>query len=232
MKLKLILDFDGVMFNSAYEAFSVCNLQAASDPTLRTDVNFDEFMECRAYVTDAWQYHLLYGKTRAIKDFSRIPEIQAQPDDWAFSEKFFETRAQMMHEADWPKVMSPYDFFFLVRPLLHAHRDRFAILSTRNVASIKRTMEFFDSDVVEIFGQEDIRKHGSKIEVAKSQGWLIEGEHFTVYVDDMNTHLEPFEGKVHLPLHAAWGYDLSKDDSLSPQQIVRILNSLLKLAGN
>jgi hypothetical protein len=45
----------------------------------------------------------------------------------------------------------------------------------------------------------------------------------------MNSHLEPFEGMVHLPLHANWGYDQSDVSSLSHHQIFTIISSLLTL---
>jgi hypothetical protein len=59
---------------------------------------------------------------------------------------------------------------------------------------------------------------------------LQRGRYLAVYVDDMNAHLEPFDGKVHLPLHANWGYDKEKADSLSQNQIITIISSMLKLS--
>jgi hypothetical protein len=85
---------------------------------------------------------------------------------------------------------------------------------------------------VPICGQEDIRREGSKIEVARCLGWLDERKHLIVYVDDMNHHLEPFDGKVHLPLHADWGYDTSGEKSLSQHQVLAIIQSMLKLTAN
>ena len=90
-------------------------------------------------------------------------------------------------------------------------------------------MAFFGADVLPIFGQEDIRRAGSKLGVAKEQGWLEKGRYLVVYLDDMNAHLEPFDGKVHLPLHAKWGYDKEDGDGLSQAQVMTIISSLLKL---
>ena len=126
-------------------------------------------------------------------------------------------------------VMPPYDFFYLIKPILQTHPERFAILSTRNVQSIREAMAFHDADILPIFGQEDIRRLGSKLAVAKDQAWLERGKWLVVYVDDMNSHLEPFEGHIHLPLHADWGYDKGTPGSLSANQIVNIITSLLAL---
>lgn len=231
MELKFILDFDGVLFNSAFEAFTVSNASVEDLDDYRRDVSFEEFLEFRSVVTDAWQYNRLYKTSRLIKDFENLPKEKPDHDDWAFAKRFFEARAKVMADPDWPKVMPPYDFFFLLRPLLLEYREHFAILSTRNVESLRQTMAFHGADVIPIFGQEDIRRLGSKIQVAADQGWLEKGKYLVVYVDDMNAHLEPFDGKVHLPLHANWGYDKEKVDSLSQHQVMTIISSLLKLSG-
>lgn len=229
MELKLVLDFDGVLFNSAFEAYSVCNRTVAGAPHYRQEVSFEEFLAFRAVVTDAWQYNRLYDERRLIEP-EDLSDIAPDDEDWAFSKRFFAARSEMMVDPDWPKLMAPYDFFFLLRPLLIAHQDRFAILSTRNVESIRKTMAFYDADVVPIFGQEHIRSIGSKIAVAEAQGWLTKGAYLVVYVDDMNSHLEPFDGRVHLPLHAGWGYDQSDDNSMTQHQVLTILSSMLKLS--
>jgi hypothetical protein len=229
MELKIVLDFDGVLFNSAFEAYSVSNRCTKGDPRYRQEIPFEEFLEFRAVVTDAWQYNRLYQIDRLCAEFETLPAIQPDDIDWAFATRFFEARAEMIKDPEWAKVMAPYDFFFLLRPLLLAYPDRFAILSTRNVESIRRTMDFFDADVLPIFGQEDIRRLGSKADVAQDQGWFDEGRFLVVYVDDMNAHLEPFDGKVHLPLHANWGYDKVGTGSLSPHQVLAIVSSMLKL---
>ena len=183
-------------------------------------------------MTDAWQFNRLYSAERLLKEFETLPQAAPDADDWAFAESFFAARTSITQAADWPKIMSPYDFFFLLRPMLLAHPESFAILSTRNVASIRQTLAFFDADVLPVFGQEDIRRLGSKVQVAADQGWLEKGRFLVVYVDDMNVHLEPFDGKVHLPLHANWGYDKALVDSLSQSQVLTIIGSLLKLSGS
>lgn len=231
MNLKFVLDFDGVLFNSAFEAFSVSSGTAKDQPGYRDDVTFEEFLEFRGFVTDAWQYNRLFHDARRLHHPPELPGVEPDEEDWAFARRFFETRARIMSDPDWPKIMSPYDFFFQLRPLLAEQPERFAILSTRNVESIRQTMAFYDADVVEIFGQEDIRRTGSKIAVAETQGWLEKGRYLVAYVDDMNAHLEPFEGKVHLPLHADWGYDKTEAASLNQHQVLTIIKSMLKLTG-
>lgn len=232
MDLKIVLDFDGVLFNSAFEAYSVCNRASKCVGGFRNDVDFEEFLDFRAYVTDAWQYRRLYDESVFSSKFDALPGVSPDEADWRFAERFFAARKEMMDDPDWPKVMSPYDFFFLLKPLMNSHPQYFHVLSTRDINSISRTMRFYGAGDVEICGQEHIRREGSKINVARCRGWLDQHKHLVVYVDDMNHHLEPFEGKVHLPLHANWGYDSSGDRSLSQHQIISIIESMLKLQAN
>jgi hypothetical protein len=229
MELLFILDFDGVLFNSTFEAYTVANKAAEGREGYRQDVTYNEFQAFRTVVTDAWHYNRLYSISKRVAKPSMVHEIDPDEEDWAFAASFFSARETIMVDPDWPKNMPPYDFFFLLKPLLIRYPHRFAILSTRNVASIRQAMAFYGADVVRIFGQEDIRRAGSKLAVAQEQNWLEHGRWLIAYVDDMNAHLEPFEGMVHLPLHANWGYDQTSLSSLSHHQIFTIISSLLTL---
>lgn len=228
-EIKFVLDFDGVLFNSAFEAFSVANHATEGRLGFRQDVNYEEFLAFRSVVTDAWQYNRLYAATSSVLP-NALHTIIPDEGDWSFSRDFFEARRAIMEDPEWPKVMPAYDFFFLLKPILLQCPDRFAILSTRNISSIHEAMAFNGVDGIQIFGQEDIRKLGSKLNVAKSQNWLDSQKFMIVYVDDMNNHLEPFQGQVHLPLHANWGYDRETSSSLSQSQVHNIISSLLSIA--
>lgn len=228
MQTFFVLDFDGVLFNSAFEAFSVANRATEGRPEFRQGVSYDEFLVFRRAVTDAWQYNRLYSFEHAVH-VDTLHEVQPIEADWAFARDFFDARKVIMEDPEWPKVMPPYDFFFLLQPLLLKYPDRFAILSTRNVKSIRETLAFHGADVMPVFGQEDIRRLGSKFAVALDQHWLDRGKFIVVYVDDMSIHLEPFDGQIHLPLHADWGYDTTTPGSLSAHQIYTIINSLLSI---
>jgi hypothetical protein len=229
MEIKFVLDFDGVLFNSAFEAFSVANQATKGRSGFRQDVSYQEFLLFRSVVTDAWQYNRLYSASCSVLP-DALHAITPDEADWRFSHEFFEARQVIMDDPDWPKVMPPYDFFLLLKPLLLQFPGRFAILSTRNLSSIHGAMAFNGADVIEVFGQEDIRKLGNKLNVAKSQKWLDLDKYLTVYIDDMNSHLEPFQGQIHLPLHAGWGYDNETVSSLSANQIHTIISSLLSIA--
>ena len=229
MKPLILLDFDGVLFNSAFEAYQVCEAVAKKDEAYRRGVSFDEFMVFRGHLTDAWQFCRLYRRDKLLKEVAKLFECVADSSDWAFSQAFFEARTEMMKDPDWAKLMSPYPFFFQLRPLLQKYPESFKILSTRNKVSIQRTLEFFEAQEIEIYGQENIREDGSKLGVAKRRDWLVNGS-FVTYIDDMNSHLEPFENAVDLCIHAGWGYDVARVDSFTQGQALQIINGLLRVA--
>jgi hypothetical protein len=225
----ILLDFDGVLFNSAYEAYQVCERMVGDSQLYRKGVSFDEFMTFRAQVTDAWQFSRLYNKSRALDDITKLSTQSPDEIDWTFTQSFFGNREKMMEDPDWAKVMSPYPFFYQIRPFLREFPEVFKILSTRNKTSIARTLEFFGANSIAIYGQEDIRKYDSKLGVAKSNRWLNNSA-YVVYIDDMNSHLEPFENEVDLCIHAGWGYDVSQVDSYTQSQAYQIIKGFLKLS--
>jgi len=229
MKPLILLDFDGVLFDSAYEAFQVCERLASKDDLYRNGLSFEEFMRFRAHLTDAWQFCRLYHKENLLTDFSKLPDVKPGKEDWWFAERFFSARAEMIKDPNWAKLMSPFPFFHQLRPMLLKYPETFKILSTRNRQSIQRTLEFFNADGIDIYGQEDIREHGSKLDVARKNGWLSSGS-FVVYIDDMSSHLEPFEKQVDLCIHAGWGYDAARTDSYTQGQSLQILTGFLKIA--
>jgi 5-bromo-4-chloroindolyl phosphate hydrolysis protein len=229
-KLFILLDFDGVLFNSAYEAYLVCEEMAKKDKRLRRELSFDEFMIFRSQLTDAWQFSRLYDKGRILKNVDKLRDIEADKIDLEFSDYFFSTRKEMMKDLDWPKLMSPYSFFYQLKPIMNKLSENFKILSTRNYESINRTLNYYGINNIEISGQESIREHGSKLEVARNKSWL-RSDNYTIYIDDMSSHLEPFENEVDLCLQAEWGYDDSKVDSFSQNQAFKIINGFITLTN-
>ena len=197
----------------------------------RSDVTFEEFMEFRPFLTDAWQFCRLYQKDRVLEDFRLLSSVERDSQDACFSERFFESRVAIMKDPEWAKLMSPYPFFYQLRPLLKSYSDKFKIISTRNTASILRTLNFFEVDNIEIRGQEDIQERGSKLAVAEYEKWLSRGD-YVVFIDDMNSHLKPFDNRVNLCLHANWGYGSLDSESYTQGQAFQLVNGLLSITGS
>lgn len=228
MKLIVLLDFDGVLFNSAYEAYQVCEHLAGKVNGYRRKVNFDEFMDFRRYVTNAWQFNRLYSNKLILRDFSSLPFIQQEQSDFNFADLFFESRKTLMQDYDWAKLMSPYPFFYELKRLIQISPETFKVLSTRDEVSVKRALDFFSTPEIEIYGQESLKFHDSKLALAINKKLVVD-DAYTVYIDDMNYHLDPFQGQVDLCIHAGWGYDFSNYDSYSQTQAINVIDGLLAL---
>jgi hypothetical protein len=184
-------------------------------------------MEFRSILTDAWQFQFLLSKDRKYKNVDEILNYDFDDSSPAFLKLFFDARKELMKDAEWPKLMSPYPFFHLIKSLLAQHPKLFRIISTRNYASIKKTLNFHKIKQIEIFSQEDIRKHGSKLDVIKSK--VFTEKNYIIFIDDMRSHLEPFEEFINLCIHAGWGYEKSLIDSYTHVQAFQIINSIIEV---
>jgi len=50
----VILDFEGVLFDSLFEVYQVCQNLASTNIKLRQNVDFEEFQAFRKHLVDAW----------------------------------------------------------------------------------------------------------------------------------------------------------------------------------
>ena len=218
MRKLVILDFDGVLFDSLFEVYQVCQNLASTNIKLRQNVDFEEFQAFRKHLVDAWQFNRLYSKECLISDFKDLPLLQKNDQDSEFSEKFFATRKAMMKDSQWANLLSPYLFFNEINKDLNRFQHVFKIVSMRNEYSIRRALDFYGAPNLEIAGQEMIEQYGSKLDVAIHLDW-ISPEVSIIYIDDMPQHLEQLEKKVDLTIHAEWGYGYNSKSSNSCSQI-------------
>jgi len=226
LKQLIILDFDGVLFDSLFEVYEVCQNVASTSSKFRQDVGFEEFLAFRKHLVDAWQFNRLYSKECLISDFKDLLHSQRNEQDIEFAEKFFLTRKEMMEDSQWAALLSPYLFFNEIKKDLHRFQHVFKILSMRNEYSIRRALDFYSAPKLEIAGQELIEMHGSKLDVATHLGWLSP-EVSSIYIDDMPQHIEQLEEKVDLAVHADWGYGDGSKSLNSCSQVFSI--KLVKL---
>ena len=224
----IILDFDGVLFDSASEAYEVCQKVAYSYTGYRQDIGYSEFLNFRKYITDAWQFNRLYSQNHSIEDYTTLDKILASGNDIEFATVFFKAREEMMVSENWAKVMLPYKFFTEIKVDLNSNSDYFKILSTRNQDSIYRTLKFNGVSDIQIAGQEYIRDMGSKAAVVKNLGWGKSRNNLTMYIDDMPKHLEGMSGLVDVLLQAEWGYGEHNNKSVSQELCIDLVKAFIK----
>lgn len=211
---KIILDFDGVLFDSAYEAYSVCQNMQNFDlmHELRKDVSYTEFRLYRPKVKNADDFIPLY--------FSNPDAIDVNK----FLEFFFISRKQLMESEDYAEKYYPkFDFLRLILPFMQKKNNCFYILSTRDASSINAALESNGVFMHErIIGQSSIKKYGNKINALKANGVLK----CDLYIDDMMHYVNELSEIAELSLMADWGYGNPDKDSISCSVAAKILKSI------
>ena len=230
MNLIVLLDFDGVLFDSALEVYKICEKLTKGKKKFRQGIKYIEFLKYRPLVTDAWQYSLIYNQKKFDKNLKSFAGILPDTDDIAFSKKFFEIRTKISTN-NYFDLIKPYNFFIKLRPLLLKYPDNFNILSTRNRNSIEKILIKHKIKKIKFFGQEDIKKYGSKISVFKKV-INLKDDKFVIYIDDINEHLVPFKKEIDLTVQANWGYGNISKNSFDQEYCLKLISSFIKLNNN
>jgi hypothetical protein len=228
VRLTILLDLDGVLFNSVHEVYQVCERAAKKNTNLQCGIDFSEFAKFRRYVTDAWQFGRLYDKTRRITNYDAVMGLSPDKEDLAYADAFFQERQILMENPEWPRLMVPYEIFYKLTPLINRNPSLFKIVSTRNEESIRRSLNYYGVQNIEIRGQESIRRFSSKMMAVESCGWM-DKKAYVLYIDDMKAHLDPFRPCVDLCVHAGWGYDAAGTGSYTQKQVFDLVNGLVTL---
>lgn len=221
------IDFDGVLFDSASEAFLVCQTLASSDDRLRNDVSYDEFIRFRAHVTDAWHFQYLYTEY----DWSKLVDTWRYSEECAnFENGFFRVRGDLLGSVDWVNCFHPYQFFFDLLEIVK--ENNICILSTRSENSIKFVLDSHGV-LCDIYGQNFLKKLPLKkksvaIKNIMSSRKIEESK--SLFIDDMLIHyLDVKENTKSYALLANWGYDLYTDEGLSS---TRALTEISEFQGS
>ena len=99
----IVFDFDGVLFDSAYEAYKVCQLIVSSKKinSIRTNITYEEFQKHRPSVADVKYFIPLY--------FINPNDIK---DKNTFVREFYLQRSMLSKDPDYVKnYFPPFSFF-------------------------------------------------------------------------------------------------------------------------
>ena len=193
----IILDFDGVLFNSAVEAHLVCEnvIKTWSGPPLNS-FTFKEFMRFRGKIADSSDFLKYY-----MMDGERCEELKSE-----YKLLFYKTRKDLSKTEDYVfKNYPPFAFFNNIIPLIKRFPNNFYILSTRDKVSIHNALlNYVDFLPENIFGQEEYIIHNNKVDILISKNFDLE---HCIFVDDLINHLKPFEKYEMKLFQPDWGYD-------------------------
>ena len=204
---ELFLDFDGVICDSAFEAFRVllCTRGLIEDPfSSNLDQHYVDFISLRARVGPAWNYFFvfeeLFGQRSTVWNVSdKALEFQAM---------FFSTREKWMEKApdQWLRLHQFYPL--VVSALSKLPAKSFYILTNKGSAAVSSLMELNDLSPKQIFSLSELAEFNTKASFLKSRPGRVR------FVDD---HLETvLEARTQLSLKddvrwASWGYGKPND---------------------
>lgn len=224
----VLLDFDGVLFDTRLEVFALCTEVARRYDGYRDDVEAEEFFQFRRHLKDAWQFNLLYSSDIKRRDDTSMQTAKPTEKDHLFASRLFKVRAEMRDDTSIKKFIRPHVFFNKISNLLIVSPENFRILSTRNDESIIEILKDYGITDLKVYGQSMIRAHGSKLKVVMEAGILTSFSH-VIYIDDMQSHLDAFLS-TNVECHQAdWGYDQPGPLAIDYERAINLVGDLVSL---
>ena len=231
----VFLDFDGVIFDSAIEAYAVAMIATGRHNHLN-EIDFhskhaQQFFAQRYQIGPAWNYHyLLKAIDENIENFSSFLPDQPGVDAKEFMDAFFATR-NILRNSEWDTWLSLNKLYegskgFL--QILH-HYDNTCIVTTKDKETVKALLQTNGvTRDVEIYDSKDYEKHGCK---SKLMDHLIKTNSIekAIFIDDSYKHLSKCQWVEHLETsQACWGYVPPQEYNDNKNEILNKLTTFLQ----
>ena len=212
------LDFDGVLFDSAKEAFVIgCETFFGVDSNYdNSRVNYERFLLLRPFVDSAWQYRVVFNILNDdLNDELMLLEAkqklkrEPQKKDLEFAVKFNYIRTELLNNnrAKWINLNEPYAFFKLLKPLIIKFPDQFYICSTKGSEFIFEILSSHgvNIDIRQIWGKDIFEaNNSSKAKILENN---VNKQDAIIFVDDSPRHIEDVQCLKNVEaILAKWGY--------------------------
>lgn len=235
---KVYLDFDGVIFDTAYEAYLVLILTMGRANGLQeaklfssTDINYDLFYQFRYLIGPAWNYFYLFHwlTKEGGKGTPKIPKKPSE-DAMSFQSTFFQTRKKIREDSytDWLTLNTLYEGSRGFIDLLNDFSDSVRIVSTKDRETIENLLQSQGlAKPVTIHSADAFDLHGSKSEII-IRALSEERVNSAIFVDDCFAHIEQCQPIDCLKcIQAGWGYTAPGTHQNTPTDVVRELRQFL-----
>lgn len=229
----LFLDFDGVLFDTAKEAYLLSEY-AYSEITPFENIDKDKFKtfyEHKYLVTNSWQYYFLMQSIESRQDIEMYFLSNAIPNKQSsdFDIKFQQCRQDLInnHFDYWNSLDEPYPFFFEIKNL--SKQFNIVIVSTKNAQAIKNKLQQYLFNVKDenIIGKEILKEFSSKGEFI-SKYIIDKNIAHGIFVDDSINNIETCKNILNLNAYLAnWGYCNPKFEGKNCQEIVNLIKESL-----
>jgi CMP-N-acetylneuraminic acid synthetase/phosphoglycolate phosphatase-like HAD superfamily hydrolase len=231
----VFFDFDGVMFDTAKEAYAISLITSGKAHNLN-DIDLEskhanKFMSQRYLIGPAWNYfYLLDAIDKGIHDqFNNYLPGQPSQKAMAFMQKFFDVRAQLRTN-DWNNWLSfncKYDGVDEMLNILNANENT-CIVTTKDKATVDALLKFNGvSRNVDIYDAKDYEEYGCKSYLIDK---IITSKNIknAIFVDDSRKHLDACKWIKNIQLiQAKWGYVSPNEFQDNKQEVVGIINEVL-----
>jgi len=238
----IYLDFDGVLFDTAQEAYVISKLALGKSHFIEDIAEYEQFLEIRPSVMSAWNYEpIMKGLQIGLKgvelsEFVNERILLGRSDKTNDFEKEFFKQREEFHKYNyqaWLKLSRPFQFWNLVLPLIFENLNNFVILSTRDEISINELLTNHGGPKMHILGRNAyIAAGNSKAKAIKNFSLNHEA---SLWVDDNLEHLNEIENLFdsrHFNVEtvwATWGYVKSKDRFDNSDNAIKAINKSLEL---
>lgn len=210
MEKILFLDFDGVLFDTADEAYYVCrNTQEYKDYTF-PDNSLELFRVYRPLVGPAWTYYYIMNAiVNATDILDKNSQFQLTSDAKAFEDDFFSTRARLkeLNYRNWLHFNKKYTFLDQLTKKLD-DKLKIYIITTKDEQTVIDLLAEHKIKLIKkenILGKEIFNQFGSKRNIILNI--LKNREYHAIFVDDLYSHLKQCEDIKNIQLiQADWGY--------------------------
>ena len=214
----ICLDFDGVLFDSANEAFVIgCETFFGVDSNYdNSRVNYKRFLLLRPFVDSAWQYRTVFNiltddlndELMLIKGKQKLKSYP-QKKDREFAAKFHYIRTELLNNnrTKWINLHEPYEFFKLLKPLIIEFPDQFQICSTKSAEFILEILSAhgLKLDMKQIWGRDIFEANNhSKAKIIENN---VNIQDAILFVDDSSRHINDVQCLKNVEaILAKWGY--------------------------
>lgn len=231
----IFLDFDGVLFDSAKEAYLLART-AYYGADIYAPVDDEEYLKYRTMrylVSQSWQFFYIFGlinsNTSNIELLERrYYELIKNPDIrriTEFDNKFVKARENLIKNdyEFWDNLDEPYDFFFKVKELAKDPEYEFIILTNKKKLPVQNKLRRYGINNIKLFTNEDLVSYNSKAEFIER--YLKENAIESCYlvedsVDNINTCKKFPQIK---PLLVNWGYVNPKEKGMTEKEVLDLI---------
>ncbi|WP_457594108.1 HAD family hydrolase [Hydrogenimonas sp.] len=236
----VILDFDGVLFDTVKEAYAVATVAFGKGGGIER-IDFEAplyrvFRKYRYLIAPAWNYLYL------LKAIEQCPEERiplcfeqflngAEKKDYAkFETNFFATRRQFIQNdyKKWLSLNEPTPFVYDIGTMIQKHPQQWYIVTTKDRYTVLKLLETVDIPfpAERIFDKEDFsQKDKGEIISDIMKNNKIEK---ALFIDDSRKHLNACSQISGLDLmQPDWGYHKPGDEVLNRQQILSGIHSFI-----